>query len=171
MPDSVTVSFPAALYFVDLAQLLQKILPSLPFNISVSVPTKQKDIFIYTDHVNKPTFYISKPAQQSNRLYKIARTNQKSWTGIAQSVQRLATSWMVRGSNPDGGRDLSHLSRSFPVVKSGQGVTLTFHRVVVPRSRKSIAILLLHHGSYGQYRAACTRVHFTFYLIKNQFII
>jgi hypothetical protein len=25
------------------------------------------------------------------------------WTGIAQSVQRLATGWKVRGSNPGGG--------------------------------------------------------------------
>jgi hypothetical protein len=25
------------------------------------------------------------------------------WAGIAQSVQRLATGWTVRGSNPDGG--------------------------------------------------------------------
>jgi hypothetical protein len=25
------------------------------------------------------------------------------WTGIAQSVQRLATCWTVRGSNPSGG--------------------------------------------------------------------
>ena len=29
----------------------------------------------------------------------------------AHSVQRLATGWTVRGSNPDGGRDFPHLSR------------------------------------------------------------
>ena len=27
----------------------------------------------------------------------------KKWAGIAQSVQRLATGWTVRRSNPDGG--------------------------------------------------------------------
>ena len=31
--------------------------------------------------------------------------------GIAQSVQRLAPGWTVRGSNPGGGRDFPHLSR------------------------------------------------------------
>ena len=31
---------------------------------------------------------------------------------VAQSVQRLATGWKVRGSNPSGGRDFPHLSRS-----------------------------------------------------------
>jgi hypothetical protein len=30
------------------------------------------------------------------------------WTGIAQSVWRLATGWTVRGSNPGGGRDFPH---------------------------------------------------------------
>ena len=32
-------------------------------------------------------------------------------TGVAQSVKRLATGWMVRGSNPVGGREFPHLSR------------------------------------------------------------
>ena len=31
--------------------------------------------------------------------------------GIAQSAQRLATGWTVRGSNPGGGRDFPHTSR------------------------------------------------------------
>jgi hypothetical protein len=51
------------------------------------------------------------------------------WAGIAQSVQRLATGWTVRGSNPGGGLDIPHPSRpglgptqppiewSFPGVK------------------------------------------------------
>jgi hypothetical protein len=30
------------------------------------------------------------------------------WVGIVQSVQRLATGWRVRGSNPIGGRDFPH---------------------------------------------------------------
>jgi hypothetical protein len=33
------------------------------------------------------------------------------WAGIAQSVQRLATGWTVRGSNPCGSRDFPHPSR------------------------------------------------------------
>ena len=59
---------------------------------------------------------------------------------VAQSVQRLATGWTVRESNPGGGRDIPHLSKtfpgahlasctmgavSFPGVKSGRGLTLT----------------------------------------------
>ena len=33
---------------------------------------------------------------------------------VAQSVQRLATGWTVRGSNPSGGRDFPNLSRLAP---------------------------------------------------------
>jgi len=33
------------------------------------------------------------------------------WTKTAQSVQRLATGWTVRGSNPNGGRDFLYPSR------------------------------------------------------------
>ena len=33
------------------------------------------------------------------------------WAGIAQSVQRLATGWAVRGSKPGGVRDFLHPSR------------------------------------------------------------
>ena len=34
--------------------------------------------------------------------------------GIAQSVQRLATGWTVRGSNPGGGDIFPHLFRTGP---------------------------------------------------------
>ena len=55
---------------------------------------------------------------------------------VTQSVQRLATAWTVRGSNPGGGQNFPHLSRpcpgahptscttdtgSFPGLKSGRG--------------------------------------------------
>jgi hypothetical protein len=41
------------------------------------------------------------------------------WAGVAQSVQRLATGWMVRGSNPGGGgRDFPNPFR--PAVGSTQ---------------------------------------------------
>ena len=35
----------------------------------------------------------------------------ETWVGIAQSVQRFATGWTVRGSNPGGRRDFPRLSR------------------------------------------------------------
>jgi len=38
--------------------------------------------------------------------------NIKVWAGVAQSIQRLSMGWTVRGSNPCGGRDLLHLSRT-----------------------------------------------------------
>jgi hypothetical protein len=35
------------------------------------------------------------------------------WIGIAQSVQRLATGWTVRGSNPGGG-EIFHTRLEWP---------------------------------------------------------
>jgi len=43
---------------------------------------------------------------------------------------------------------------SFPGVKSGQGVTLTPHPLLVPWSRKSRAIPLLPLWPHGLYRAS-----------------
>ena len=43
---------------------------------------------------------------------------------------------------------------SLPGVKSGQGVTLTPHPLLVPWSRMSRAIPLLPYESYGLYRAS-----------------
>jgi len=43
---------------------------------------------------------------------------------------------------------------SFPGVKSGRGVALTTHPLLVPWSRKSRAIPLLPYGPYGLYRAS-----------------
>jgi len=53
---------------------------------------------------------------------------------------------------------------SFPGVKSGRVVTLTHHALLVPWSRKGIAIPLLPVWAvrYVQSLSACTRVHFTF---------
>jgi len=50
-------------------------------------------------------------------------------------------------------------------VKSGRGVTLTPHLLLVPWSRKSRAIPLLPLCAVGpvQSLSACTRVHFTFF--------
>jgi len=53
---------------------------------------------------------------------------------------------------------------SFPGVKSGRGVTLTPHPLLVPWSRKSRATPLLPLWAVRpvQSLSACTRVHFTF---------
>ena len=55
------------------------------------------------------------------------------------------------------------IPRSFPEVKSGRGVTLTPHPLLVPWSRKSRAIPLLPLWAVrpGQSLSACTRVHVT----------
>ena len=54
--------------------------------------------------------------------------------------------------------------RVFLGVKSGRGATLTPHHLLVPRSWKSRAILLLPLWAVRpvQSLSACTRVHFTF---------
>jgi len=76
---------------------------------------------------------------------------------VAQAVQWMATGWTVRGSNPGGGEifrtcpdrtwgppsPLHNGYRVFPGVKSGLGVTLTPHLLLVPWSRKGRAIPLL----------------------------
>ena len=58
--------------------------------------------------------------------------------------------------------------RVFPGVKSGRGVTLTPHPLLVPWSRKSRAIPLLPLWAVRpvQKLSACTRVHFTFTFTK-----
>jgi hypothetical protein len=57
-------------------------------------------------------------------------------------------------------------TRSFPGVKSGWGVTLTTHPLLVPWSWKGRAIPLLPQRAVQpvQSLSARTRVHFTFYL-------
>ena len=55
--------------------------------------------------------------------------------------------------------------RVFPGVKSGRGVTLTPHPLLVPWSRKGRAIPLLPLWAIRPVQSlnACTRVHFTFF--------
>ena len=76
---------------------------------------------------------------------------------VAQSVQRLAMDWAVRGSNPGGARFSAPVhpgpgvhtasyamgAGSLPGVKSGRGVMLTPHPLQVSWARKSRAISLL----------------------------
>jgi len=91
-------------------------------------------------------------------------------------VKRLATGWTVRGSNPGGGEIfrtspdwpwgppslLYNGYRVFPGVKSDRGVTLTPHPLLVPCSRKSRAIPLLHLRAVRQIQSlnAWTKMHF-----------
>ena len=60
---------------------------------------------------------------------------------------------------------------SFPGVKSGRGVTLTPHLLLVPWSRKSRAIPLLHLWTVLpiQSLSACTRVHFTCFAYRTAY--
>jgi len=59
---------------------------------------------------------------------------------------------------------------SFPGVKSGQGVTLTLHPLLVPWSRKSraITLLLLCAVRPVQSLSAYTKTHFTFFLMAKR---
>jgi len=85
------------------------------------------------------------------------------------------------------GRDFPHLSRwalarptsctmgpgSFRRVKSGQGLTLTPHHLLVQWSRKSRAIPLLPLWAVRpvQSLSACTRVHFTFFNFTHYHVL
>ena len=98
---------------------------------------------------------------------------------VTQSVERLATGWTVRGSNHGGEARFCAPAQTVPGahpasctmgtgffqgVKSGWGVTLTPHPLLVPWSRKGRAIPLLPLWAVRpvQSLSACTRVHFTF---------
>ena len=88
--------------------------------------------------------------------------------GIEYGVWRLATGWTIRGSNPGGGEIfrtypdrawgspslLYNGYRVFPGGNSGQGVTLTTHPHLMPKSRKSRVIPL--HPLWAS--VACYRV-------------
>ena len=58
---------------------------------------------------------------------------------------------------------------SFPVMKSGRGVTLTPHPLLVPWSWKSRAIPLLPLWAVRpvQSLSACARVHFTYHILRH----
>ena len=61
-----------------------------------------------------PTHFIQNrhASNQRREILNITTCPQEvTWAGIAQSVQRLATGWTVRRSNPGGGLDFPHLSR------------------------------------------------------------
>ena len=97
---------------------------------------------------------------------------------VAQSVQRLATDWTVRGSNPGGGEIfrtcpdrpwgpnslLYNGYRVFPRDKERLGRDADPSHLLVPWSRKSTAIPVLPLWTVRpvQSLSAYTRVHFSF---------
>jgi hypothetical protein len=110
----------------------------------------------------------------TNPLFKHARSVViwkpiSSWRGPG-SVVGIATGYGLNGPGIESwrGHDFSPVQTgpganpasckmgtgSFPGVKSGRGVTLTLHPLLVPWSRKSRAIPLLPYGPYGLYRAS-----------------
>ena len=101
----------------------------------------------------------------------------KNWrAGIAQSVQRLATGWTVRGSNPVGVRFSVSVQTGpgahpasctvgtgyFP-GESGRGGVPTTHPHLSADVMKGRAIPLLTLWAF----VACYRENFTFYLIPS----
>ena len=91
------------------------------------------------------------------------------WTGIAQSISRLATGWAVRGSNLGGGEilstrpDLPYYHPAFCTMgtgslsrgSSGRDVPLTTHSYLASRLKKEYSYTsappLGHHGLfYGE---------------------
>jgi len=109
-------------------------------------------------------------------------SDHKEVTCICDTVRyvRLAKGWTFRGSNPVGARFSASVQTgpgahpascilgtgSFPGLKSGRGVRLTSHTLLVPWLRKSRAIPLLPLwvARSVQSLSAYTRVHFTFIL-------
>ena len=60
---------------------------------------------------------------------------------------------------------------SFQGVKSGRGVTLTPHPLLVPWSRKSRGIPLLPLWAVRPLQSACRRVHFTFTFYTKKYVL
>jgi len=93
-------------------------------------------------------------------------------TGYGLNGPGIESRWGSRFSAPVQTGPEAHLASctmgtgSFPEVKSGRGVTLTPHPLLVPWSRKCRAIPLLPLWAVRpvQSLSACTRVHFTFLL-------
>ena len=96
-------------------------------------------------------------------------------TGYGLDCPGIESQWGARFSAPlqtgPGAHPASCTmgTRSFPGVKSGRGVTLIRHPLLVPRSRKSRAIPLLPLWAVQpvQSLSAYTTVHFTFTYTSN----
>ena len=92
-------------------------------------------------------------------------------TGYGSDGPRIESGWGARFSAPFQTGLGAHPASctmgtgSSPGVKSGRGVALTSHPLLVPWSRKSTATPLLPLWAVRpvQSLGACTRVHFTFF--------
>jgi len=100
-------------------------------------------------------------------------------TGYGLDGPGIESQWGVRFTTPIQTGPGAHPTsctmdtKSFPGVKSGQGVMLTSHTLLVPWSRKSRAITLFPLWAIRpvQSLSVCTVVHFTFYLMRNMSIV
>jgi hypothetical protein len=97
-------------------------------------------------------------------------------TGYGLDGPGIESRWEARFSAPvhtgPGAHPASRTMNtgSFPGVKSGRGVTLTLHPLLVPWSWKSRAIPLLPIWAVRpvQSLSACTRVHFTLFTLYGK---
>ena len=88
-------------------------------------------MYVILNHImNIPTVNVHQDitACYSDFCLIMIGTCVQSGAGIAQSVWRLATGWVVRGSNPGGGRNFPHPSRpslgsTQPPVQGAPGVS------------------------------------------------
>ena len=93
-------------------------------------------------------------------------------TGYGLDGPGIESRWGARFSAPVQTGPVAHPASctmgtvSFPGVKSGWGVTLTLHPLLVPWLRKGRAVPLLPLWAVRpvQSLSACTTVHFTFWL-------
>ena len=98
-------------------------------------------------------------------------------TGYGLNGTEVESRWGARFSSPvhtgPGAHPVSCTmgNGSFPAVRSGRGVTLTPHPLLVPWSRKSRAIPLLSLWAVGpvQSLSGCTRVQI--YVIKSRWFL
>ena len=113
----------------------------------------------------------------SSGVFHCIHSNGICHTGLLTDCEQ-EHSLLLASSNPGGGEifrtcperpwgppSLLYIGyRVFPGIKSGQGVTLTPHPLLVPWSRKGRTVPLLPLWAVRpvQSLSACTRVHFTF---------
>jgi hypothetical protein len=122
---------------------------------------------LLVQHLNKqePIYYILCLTLHSGPGSSVGIT-----TGYGLDGPGIESRWWGRFSAPVQTGPGAHPASctmgtgSFPGVKSGQGVTLTPHPLLVPRSWKGRAIPLLPLWAVRpvQSLSACTGVHFTF---------
>jgi len=105
-------------------------------------------------------------------LGKIHKIYVSFWAAIAQSVQRLLTGWMVRGSNPGGGR--ARYSAPVQTGSAAQPAPYTMGYRVFPSSAEvkgRVELCLYSHSGTSWHVLACTLRSILMVLSKDGFII